>query len=195
MARLLRRLAPLTLSALAAAATPAAAAPERSAALGLATPSFSWTGKDAPGANTSYFLDGTATTGSCAKTDATTQCDETLVTLTDDYVTRANSALRFEIGSYSMPASDFDIRVYEVKPTGSLTKVGDPVSETYGPMGLGPLATFAGDAESTTVTGATALKPGKRYLVQVVYFTTVGTYGGKATLSNVDPKPAPPAGG
>lgn len=199
MALHLRRLTPLTLAALALAATPAFAAPDRavSTPLDIANPTITWTGKDTPGANTSFFLDSTTKAGTCAKTDQFSQCDETLVQIGNDKPKGA-SKITFRIGEYSVPTSDFDLRVYESNAAGApLTKVGSPISEygeSSGLGGLDPRSTGAGDNERTELTGTVALKAGKYYLVQVVYFASAGHYKGSVKVEKLDPAPAPATG-
>jgi hypothetical protein len=122
-------------------------------------------------------------------------CDETLVRLADDFKANSKTSLKFLIDGYTMPASDYDIRVYESNAAGQMKAqpVTSPTSETYGPMGLpSQLATFPGDAESITITG-TSLKKGKYYLVQVVYFAAAGGYRGTITLTGAEKEVPPPA--
>lgn len=197
MALHLRRLAPLTIAVLALSAGPAFAAPDRAIATALdaTNTTVSWTGRDTPGANTSFFLDSFTKTGNCAKTDATSMCDETLVQVGQG-IAKSSSKLTFRIADYAVPTADFDLRVYESNAAGQpLTKAGSPISEYGEASGLGsldPRSTSAGDFERTELSGTAFVKPGKFYLVQVVYFASAGSYKGSVKIEKFDP-PLPPA--
>lgn len=181
------------LTALALAAPAAQAAPDRTLTLTHAAPEATFTSAPASGLNTSFFLDGTATTGACGKTDAN-RCEETLVFVDSDFLTSPRITFRMEGFS---AASDFDLRVYRSNEKGeALEKLGRPESDAVAtsPLGsLDPRSTGPGDFETTPLTG---VKRGQHYLMQVVYFAVANDkYTGKITLSKTkaDPEPAPVA--
>lgn len=180
------------------AAFPASATTEREVVLDRATLAdgtiaAEWEGLELSGANTSFFLDGLATTGSCADTDATDYCDTTLVQVDPDLVLgTAKPTLTFRIEGFR-PVDDFDLRVYESNAAGEArTYLGSPESDNEKTSPLGDLDlrnTGAGDFETKVVTG---VKPGRYYLVEVVYFAVAqGSYTGKATLTGVPAQPEP----
>jgi hypothetical protein len=195
MSTSLRRLAPLTIALAALLAGPAQAAPDQTneTPMGVDSPTFEWTGKPDPGLNPSFFTGGE---GDCSGGDPSTTCDDTLVRLADDFKAAAGTKMKFLIDGYAVPASDYDIRVYQSDAKGAAkTLLSSPTSETYEPLGLGAAATAPGDAESWTATGPSQLKAGRYYLVRVVYFAAAGGYDGSIELTGAEKLPPPtPAG-
>ncbi len=155
-----------------------------------------WEGSEGSGLNTSWFLDGTATTGSCADTDEMSRCDSTLIAIDPDLVFDAKkpSTLTFRIEGFG-PTDDYDLRVYESDENGKVgTYLGSPASDAQStsPLPIDPRATSVGDYETVTTSVRPTTKA-KYYLVEVVYFAVADgtTYTGKATLSKVPAQPAP----
>lgn len=182
------------------AALPASADVERTAvlekeALEAGSIAYEWTGSEGSGLNTSWFLDGTATTGSCADADEQSRCDSTLVQVDPDLVlAKSGVPLTFRIEGFD-PTDDYDLRVYASDAQGTArTYLGSPDSDAQAgsPLPIDPRATSFGDYETKVVPNARA---GQYYLVEVVYFAVAdGTsYTGRATLSKVpdQPEPAP----
>lgn len=176
--------------ALAGAATLAAAAPAAASPDATVTPDApvaTWNGPAANGLNTSFFLDGIATTGSCANTDEQTRCDSTKVFIDADTYA-SNAKLTFRIEGFRQ-VDDFDLRVYDLgtKPNSAGTYLGSPTStdvSNSSPLGSDdPRYTSAGDFENKEVTG---IKADRWYRVDVVYFATAGgTYTGKVTATGL----------
>jgi hypothetical protein len=191
MAMSLRRVAPLTAAVAALLAGPAHAAPDQTneTPMGVDSTTFEWSGKADPGLNPSFFTGGE---GDCSGADPSKVCDDTLVRLADDFKAGAATKMKFLIDGYAVPASDYDIRVYQSDAKGAAkTLLSTPTSETYEPLGLGPAATAPGDAESWTAQGPGQLKAGRYYLVRVVYFAAAGGYDGTITLTGAEKLPPP----
>jgi len=182
------------------AALPASAELERAVvlereAIEAGTITQEWTGSEGSGLNTSWFLDGTATTGSCADADETTRCDSTLVQVDPELVLgRSGVPLTFRIEGFG-PTDDDDLRVYASDAQGTArTYLGSPDSDAQAgsPLPVDPRATSLGDYETKVVPNA---KAGQYFLVEVVYFAVADgtTYTGRATLSKIpaQSEPAP----
>jgi hypothetical protein len=186
------------LAALAAlgAAAPAAASPDKT--ITPAAPEAKWTGPVANGLNTSWFLDGLATTGTCANTDEQSRCDSTKVFLSAD---RLASGAKLKVRMDGFKATDdFDLRVYDLgtRPTSAGTKVGEPIGDVAATSPLGtrdPRHTGPGDFETTEVPIPT-IKGGRWYRIDIVYFSVVqGAYNGTVTATGLidDPDPVVPS--
>lgn len=180
------------------AALPASAEKERDVVLdaaGLADGVIAaqWAGETRSGANTSWFLDGTATEGTCSDADERTFCDTTLIEI-DEALVFGTSKPTLTIRMEGFRAvDDFDLRVWESNAAGDArTYLGSPESDNAKTSPLADLDlrnTGPGDYETKTITN---VKPGRYYLVEVVYFATAeGSYTGKATLSGVPAQPEP----
>lgn len=183
------------LAALALAAPGASAAADRAVSVTHEAPKATWSGATASGLNTSYFLDGTATTGACGK-DQQTYCDSTLVKI--DSLVDKGAKLTVRMDGFT-PVSDFDLRVYQSNDKGErLTYLGSPTGDVAAGSPAGssdPRHTGPGDFESKE---ATSVKTGQYYLVDVVYFAVANDkYNGTVTVTKTLPNPAPapaPAG-
>lgn len=169
-------------------AAPAAASPQ--VTLTADAPKATWKGPTATGFNTSFFLDGLATTGTCANTDDASRCDSTIVAI-DAKKLGPGSKLAVRMDGFR-PVDDFDLRVYDLgtKPTSAGNYLGSPTSTDVSessPLGTNdPRFTFAGDFENKEVA---PLKTGLRYFrVEVVYFAVAaGSYNGTVTATGLLP--------
>ena len=171
----------LTCAAVAALALPAAAsaAPDRTTTLSSATAQYAWDGPEATG---SYDPTGDYDVANCSKEEAT-YCDQTLVQV----VSGGPVTLDAAIAEYSNPLADFDLYVYKSNAAGAATEE-DLVSEAGIPSNAGLPNGFE---ESATVEN---LEPGY-YLVNVVYYETLGAASYKGTVSVTGATPAPGGGG
>lgn len=189
------RLAAVTAAAALTLLAPgASAAPDRTASLTRGetpTSSVSWTSAPNSGANTSWFLDGLATTGECGK-DLDSYCDNTLIKL-DVTKISPSTTLTFRIQDFNQ-ATDIDLRVYESDRNGAAIRyLGAPVGDASkgSPLGTSdPRNTFSGDAETKELKNEDIVAGGY-YLVQAVHFTAAqATYKGIVTATNL-PAPDP----
>jgi hypothetical protein len=166
------------LAALALAAPAAQAAPDRTFQLDDKTLSATATSASGSGVNVSYFLEeDDAVQASGCSADPQQKCETTLVEIGAE---TTKKSLTITMDGFQTQ-SDYDLRVYKAKPDG--TKQGDTLGSPTA-AGNGPfspvLGTFFGDFESFTVSN---VKPGSKYLVEVVYFTVVNDkYTVTATL-------------
>jgi len=146
---------------------------------------FTWTGTTFVGANAGY-ADAEAGCGELPSD----YCDEVLVAVDvppADGFSRRRSTVTVDIGSYTLPVSDYDVYLFASDAEG--TK-GAP---------LGNSAGLPGEAESASGVVTTTLdKPVAYVLAEIVYYVAAGSYEGTAKVvpgaSSVPvPAPAPTA--
>ena len=145
---------------------------------------FEWEGEPATGTALGNFTGGTVpqTALECSKTPDS-YCEFVLlafdVSLTEEEIaagkTRKTANGEIAIGNPTLPAYDFDLKVYDSDAEGTkgaqVASVGD-LDETPG-------------EETATISGirGTVDQPIKYYLVEVIYFTVVqGSYSGTAKI-------------
>jgi hypothetical protein len=164
-------------AALATLIVPAAAtaAPDRSVTLTSAAAGFAWDGPEAAG---SYNPAGTYDVENCTKEEGS-YCDQTLVLIQSGTPVTIDAA----ISDYSVPVADFDLYIYKSNAAGSATQ-DDLISESGAPSNAGLPNGFE---ESATVEN---VEPGY-YLVNVVYYETLGGASYKGTVAITGATPAP----
>lgn len=143
---------------------------------------FSWTGTTFVGANAGYA---DAETG-CGELPAD-YCDEVLLAVDvppADGFTRRRSTVTVDIGSYTLPVSDYDVYLFASDAEG--TK-GAPLGDSAG---------LPGEAESASGTVTTTLdEPVAYVLAEIVYYVAAGSYEGTAKVvpgASVVPVPVTP---
>jgi hypothetical protein len=178
----------LMCAALAALTAPAAAlaAPDRTATLSSSSAAYAWDGPEGTG---SYDPTGTYDVANCSK-DAASYCDGTLVQIVSGGPVTIDAA----IGDYSNPLADFDLYIYKSNAAGTATQ-DDLISQSGVPSNAGLPNSFEESASVADV------EPGY-YLVNVVYYETLGaaSYKGNVSVTGATPAaggstPPPSSGG
>lgn len=176
-----------------AASAPAQAAPDRTVTVTSAAPAATWTSAAGNGLNPTWLINTGPVKGTCGK-DVNNYCETTLVHVTADNI--GDGSVKFRIDGFTA-ASDFDLRVYESDPAGTMgTKIGSPTGDVAGtsPAGdLDPRHTGPGDFETTHAPVGAYIDTETNtldayFLIAVPYFTVANDkYSGHATLTQTAP--------